>query len=76
MNSDHAAAVANYGTRLLGKRGKHWRMIGLDPEGCDLACGNGVHRLDFKTLVSDAGAMRGQLVSLAAEAKKAPKGRR
>jgi putative heme iron utilization protein len=76
MNSDHRDAVANYGTRLLGKRGKHWRMIGIDPEGVDLACGHGVHRLDFKTLVTDAGAMRAQLASLAAEAKKAPKGRR
>ena len=76
MNSDHADAVANYGTRLLGKQGKHWRMIGIDPEGCDLACGHGVHRLDFKTLVSDARAMRDQLASLAAEAKKAPKRRR
>ena len=76
MNSDHADAVANYGTRLLGKRGKHWRMIGIDPEGFDLACGHGVHRLDFKTLLSDARAMRGQLASLAAEAKKAPRRRR
>ena len=76
MNSNHGDAVANYGSRLLDKRGKHWRMIGIDPEGFDLACGHGVHRLDFKSLVSDAGAMRGQLASLAAEAKKTPTGRR
>jgi putative heme iron utilization protein len=74
MNRDHAGAVADYGTRLLGKRGKYWRLIGLDPEGCDLACGNGVHRLDFETRVTDAAGMREQLVELAEMAKMAKSG--
>ena len=76
MNRDHAVAVADYGTRLLGKRGKHWRMIGLDPEGCDLACGHGVHRLDFETRITDAGAMRAELVQLAEKAKSRGRRRR
>ena len=73
MNSDHANTVANFGTQLLGKRGKHWRMIGIDPEGCDLACGAGNYRLDFETRVTGADALRTQLMGLDEAAHMAPR---
>ncbi|MEE2760048.1 MAG: DUF2470 domain-containing protein, partial [Pseudomonadota bacterium] len=68
MNCDHTDAVANFGTRLLGKRGKHWRMIGIDPEGCDLTCGTGIYRLDFETRVTSAGTLHTRLTELAESA--------
>ena len=36
MNSDHQQAIWLYGTKLLKKQGRHWSLIGLDPEGLDL----------------------------------------
>ncbi len=71
MNSDHAEAIALYGTNLLGKKGKHWTMIGCDPEGCDLRCGTKVHRLIFDSMVTDIGGIRRVLVDLAGAARTA-----
>ncbi|MAF49488.1 MAG: DUF2470 domain-containing protein [Rhodospirillales bacterium] len=76
MNREHADAVANYGKRLIGARGKHWRMIALDPEGCDLACGNGVHRLDFERRITGAAELRTHLAELAKRARRTPPKRR
>ncbi|NQV54447.1 MAG: DUF2470 domain-containing protein [Rhodospirillales bacterium] len=70
MNADHADAVAAFGRNLLGRRGKHWRMIAIDPEGCDLRCGSGVHRLPFGALISDSKSLRRRLVELAEQARK------
>lgn len=70
MNADHAAAIARMGRNLLGKRGKHWRMIGIDPFGCDLRCGEGVHRLEFARPVASAPALRRTLADLAERARR------
>ena len=70
MNLSHQEALRLYGTKLLGQRGKHWRMIGLDPEGIDLRCGNSNHRLEFGELIIDAKECRKTLISLAAKARR------
>jgi hypothetical protein len=36
MNSDHADAVALYATQLANSPPGEWRMVGIDPGGCDL----------------------------------------
>ncbi len=71
MNADHADALRLYGNKLLGKRGKHWRLIGIDPEGCDLVCGENIHRLNFDAKCTSAAEYRKKLVALVAEARKA-----
>ncbi|MBT5939467.1 MAG: DUF2470 domain-containing protein [Rhodospirillaceae bacterium] len=70
MNADHGDALRLYGTNLLGKRGKHWLMIGIDPEGCDLKCGQNIHRLNFDKLNTTSAEIRKTLVDLVAQAKK------
>ncbi len=69
MNEDHRDAIARYATKLLGDEAGDWRMISLDPEGCDLMLGERVRRLEFPHRVADAGALREILARLAQEAK-------
>ena len=69
MNQDHADAVALYGQAILGKRGKHWRLISVDPRGCDLRCGARIHRLPFSAPVADAASLRDEFVRLAGVAR-------
>ncbi len=70
MNADHREALRLYGTVLLGRRGKHWSMVGIDPDGLDIRCGHTIHRLDFGAPVDSAGTCREVLVALAKEARK------
>ncbi len=70
MNSAHPDALRLYGTKLLGKRGKHWNMIALDPEGFDLRCGNSIHRVNFISLVKNPDDCRKALIQIVAKAKK------
>ena len=70
MNSAHPDALRLYGTKLLGKRGKHWNMIALDPEGFDLRCGNSVHRVNFISLVKNPDDCRKALIQIVAKARK------
>lgn len=65
MNDDHTDAIALYATKLLGERPGPWRMIGIDPEGCDLILGDTVRRLDFPQRVTTSGALRKTLADLA-----------
>lgn len=44
--------------RLLMREGRGWRMTGIDPEGCDLVCGDAYARLDFDRPVEDADGVR------------------
>ena len=69
MNSDHQQTIGLYGTKLLKKQGRHWSLIGVDPEGLDLMCGQGVHRLPFDSSVADAEQCRKMLVRLAKQAR-------
>jgi putative heme iron utilization protein len=69
MNEDHRDAIARYATKLLGDEAGDWRMVSLDPEGCDLMLGERVRRLEFPHRVADAGALREILARLAQETK-------
>jgi heme iron utilization protein len=69
MNSDHADAVALYATRLAGCEPGAWRMVGIDPGGCDLLHRTNVARIDFPEPVHTPGQARAALVALAKEAR-------
>lgn len=69
MNADHAEAVSLYAEKLLGRRGKGWRVIGVDPDGLDLGLGRRRARLGFAAPVSDAAGVRQALVEMAARAR-------
>ena len=70
MNLAHSEALRLYGTKLLGKRGKYWNMIALDPEGFDLRCGNSVYRVNFPSLVKNENDCRKALIQIVAKARK------
>lgn len=59
-NADHPDAMA----RIAGRPGV-WRMVGVDVDGCDLAQEEHVLRIAWSTPVSDARAVRTELVTLA-----------
>jgi len=65
MNEDHADAVDHYANALLGRRGRGWRMTGIDPDGADLRLGGRVARLEFADPVHSRKAIREELVRLA-----------
>jgi putative heme iron utilization protein len=67
MNEDHRDAIALYATKLLGEEAGNWRIVSLDPEGCDLMQGERTRRLEFPQRVTEAGALRQVLVRLAQE---------
>jgi putative heme iron utilization protein len=69
MNEDHRDSIALYATRLLGDEAGNWRIVSLDPEGCDLMLGERTRRLEFPQRVTDAGALREVLARLAQEAR-------
>jgi putative heme iron utilization protein len=69
MNEDHRAALALYAAKLLGEEAGNWRIVSLDPEGCDLKLGERARRLEFPERVTEAGALRRMLARLAQEAK-------
>jgi len=73
MNTDHAAAVDLYAARLLRRGGQGWRMVAVDPEGCDLARGETTFaRLPFPRPATDAQSLRAILIELATAAREAP----
>ncbi len=65
MNADHAGALEAYATELLGAPGGDWRMTGIDPEGCDIVCGEDSRRVLFDVRVTSPGEARQELVRLA-----------
>lgn len=69
MNADHRDSIALYATRLLGDEAGNWRIVSLDPEGCDLMLGERTRRLEFPQRVTDAGALREVFARLAEEAR-------
>jgi putative heme iron utilization protein len=68
MNTDHAEAIDHHVTRLLGRAGAGWRIVSLDPDGCDLARGATLARLPFAR-PARADDLRAILVELAGEAR-------
>lgn len=71
MNEGHLDALAFYATKLLGAPPGEWRIVSLDPEGCELRLGDTVRRLDFPAPVTDGEALRKTLVALAQAARTA-----
>ena len=69
MNEDHRDAIALYATKLLGDEAGNWRIVSLDPEGCDLMLGERARRLEFPQRVAEAGALREVMVRLAQKAR-------
>ena len=69
MNDEHREAIALYATRLLGAEAGAWRMIGTDPEGCDLMLGDRVRRLDFPQRITSATELRTVFAALAEQAR-------
>lgn len=65
MNADHAEAVHAYASVLADRHGLGWTMIGIDPEGIDLARNDAETRVDFETPVGTPDAARAELVRLA-----------
>jgi heme iron utilization protein len=69
MNKDHAEAVTLYATKLCGAREGAWRLIGIDPEGLQLALGDELLRLPFPQRLKGPEELRPRLVELAREAR-------
>jgi len=68
-NAGHMAALARIAARLgevLGEAAEAWRIAAVDVDGCDLAAGERVLRVDWAAPVRDAGGVRTELVRLAA----------
>ena len=61
-NDDHRPALA----RIVGDAEGDWRMVAVDVDGCDLATGERVRRVDWAAPVRDAGGVRAELVRLSA----------
>lgn len=69
MNADHAEVLRLYASKLLGAPDGAWRLVALDPDGLDLACGDTTMRLSFPQRVGTAQQLRTMLVDLAAKAR-------
>jgi putative heme iron utilization protein len=69
MNADHADAVALYAARLCGAREGAWQLIGIDPEGIQMALGDEILRLPFPKPLSGPHEVRPMLIKLANEAR-------
>ena len=69
MNTDHVDAVALYATQVAGCEPGEWRMVGIDPGGCDLLHRTNAARIDFAEPVHSPAEARAVLVALVKEAR-------
>jgi len=69
MNDEHADAVALYAMRLAEGREGPWRMVGIDPEGCDLRLEGEALRIVFAKPIATPNEAREELVRLTKEAR-------
>jgi len=69
MNEDHLDAIELYATKLLGEAAGDWRIVALDPEGCDLMLAGRTRRLEFPERAADSATLRRILVKFAGEAR-------
>jgi putative heme iron utilization protein len=74
VNQDHPDAVAAIATGLLGGAPGPWRLVAVDPDGCDISNGEASRRLAFPAPVGDADAVRSALISAAREGRAAQGG--
>jgi putative heme iron utilization protein len=70
VNTEHEEAVALIVRRLLGRRGRGWRLAAVDVDGCDFARGMQVARLAFPEPVADADGVRRALIQAARMARR------
>lgn len=70
MNEDHADALELYATTFAGGSPGAWRMVGIDPEGCDLVLGQDARRVLFDEPINTPGEARKALVRLAEQERK------
>ena len=64
-NDDHASALARIAVKSNAGQTGDWRMVAVDVDGCDLAAGERVLRIDWALPVNDADGVRTELVRLA-----------
>lgn len=69
MNQDHLDAIELYAAKLLSAGYGSWRIISLDPEGCDLLLGDQIRRLEFPDRVTSSEALRKTMVALVKKAR-------
>jgi putative heme iron utilization protein len=69
MNEEHADAVELYATALKDRRPGHWRMTGIDPEGCDLLVEGEALRIIFAKPIATPQEAREELVRLTKQAR-------
>lgn len=68
INRDDPALVAQLANKVLRRRGKNWRVIALDPDGCDLERDSVIIRLPFEAPLSGVAEVREALQALATRA--------
>lgn len=68
-NADHADTLA-----LLAGEAGDWAMVAVDVDGCDLASGEIVRRIDWPAPVADADGVRAALIRAARAARKQVQG--
>ena len=71
-NAEHPAAIALLASRLLGLPGQGWRLVGIDPDGCDLRRRSRLARLSFARPATDAAMLWEELHRLFARAAGGP----
>lgn len=69
MNDDHADAVAVYAQVLAGEKSGKWSMSGIDAAGFELVSGDRLRRIEFETVLEDAGQLARSLAALAKSAR-------
>lgn len=68
-NNDHPDAMDAIAA-AHGGDGDGWRMVGCDPDGCDLARGDNALRIAWSNPVSEPSAVRAELVELVGTARR------
>jgi putative heme iron utilization protein len=69
MNEEHADAVELYATVLKDGRPGPWRMVGADPEGCDLLLEGEALRIIFAKPIATPHEAREELIRLTNQAR-------
>lgn len=69
VNNEHAGAIAAIAINLLQQPAGEWKIVGVDVDGADLATPERACRLHFSSPVSNAAAVRDELVRAAKAAR-------
>ncbi len=69
MNEDHGDAIDLYARDLMDLEGQGWRLLEVDPLGCNLVRESQVRRMEFPHRVTSVVAVREVFVALAQQAR-------